>query len=452
MNGITLRNTFFSFLPPDVIKDQAERRGVVVRTRKRDLIALVIALVLTPGSDDSGRQADIFSAYLEEAVPEVVRSSFYAWFTEELAQLMNHLVGLALEKVRSQPTLLPEKLSGVRDWLAVDSETVTLPDALADVFPATSKAAGLKVHKVYSLGRNNMVDFHITPARRHDGPQLVVDESWRGLGLIVDLGYASFKLIRSCRRFGVALVIRLKGDWKPRLLRVIDEGEDGDELFEVEGEPVSAELLDMRADEYGGEEFDFDVAFGRGKRRVEARLVGVPGDEMYHWCITLLPRSSHSPADVCQTYRVRWEIELDNRRDKGAARLDQIRATTESSVLVLIYASLLRTIISNHLVHQDLLERPPNRPPLHAFAVSLALCTNAYALVEAMNSDDPRRWGRLARVIRARGHDPNWRSRPSQLDQLRGTTAPPGRPRRARLRDCPPEARPYRSQAVERGL
>ena len=194
------------------------------------------------------------------------------------------------------------------------------------------------------------------------------------------------------------------------------------------------------------------MAFGRGKHRVEARLVGVPGDEMYHWCITLLPRVSHPPAHVCRLYRARWVIELDNRRDKGAARLDQIRATTESSVLVLIHASLLRTVISNHLVHQDLRERPSTRPPLHALAVSLALCSNAEAVVTAMALDEPRRWERLASVIRARGHDPNWRSRPSQLDQMRGTTAPPGRPRRARLRDCGPEARPYRKQATQSAL
>ena len=77
----------------------------------------------------------------------------------------------------------------MKGWLAVDSETVTLPDELAENFPATSTAAGLKVHKVYSLGRNNIVGIEITPARYPDAPVLRLQERWRGMGLIVDLGY-----------------------------------------------------------------------------------------------------------------------------------------------------------------------------------------------------------------------------------------------------------------------
>jgi putative transposase len=452
MNGITLRTALFSFLPVAMTETLASALGVVVRARKRDLVKLVVALVMTPGSDDSGRQADIFSAYLNEADQEVVRSSFYSWFTEEFAQLMAALSRLAVDTVRGSPPLLSGALHGVQDWLLVDSETITLRDELAGVFPATSTPAGLKVHKTYSLGRNNMVDFHITPARDHDGPQLKVDGTWRGNGLIVDLGYAGFKLIADCERFGVALIIRLKADWKPRLLRVFDVGEDGEEMIELEGEPVTAPLLEMSVDEHHGETFDLDVAFGRGTNRVEARLVGVPGKDKYHWCITLLPRADYTPTEVCQLYRARWVIELDNRCDKGAARLDQIRATTESSVLALIHASLIRTVISNHLVQQDLLERPPTRPPLHAFAVGLALSCNAAALVTAMAVDESARWERLASVIRARGHDPNWRSRPSQLDKLRGTTAPPGRPRETRLRNCASEAKPYRRHDARRSL
>jgi putative transposase len=445
MNGTTLRSSFLSFLPAAEIGRLAAVFDVEKRSRKRDLGALVTALVLVSGSDDSGRQADAYSAYLAEAEHEVVRSSFYEWFTEELALLMTALLRRALDIVLDEPPLLTGALSGVRDWWAVDSETVTLLDPLADEFPATSTLAGLKIHKVYSLGLNNMVDFKITPAREHDGPHLQVDESWRGLGLLVDLGYASFRLIGQCRRHGVSLVLRLKDDWKPRMLRFVDE--EG-EVTTLEGEPVTENLLEMRTLDFDGSSFDFDVVFGKGEKRVEARLIGVPGPETYHWYITTLPRSTHTPVHVGQLYRTRWEIELDNRRDKGAARLDQIRATTVSSVIVLIHAALLRTVIANHLVHLDLRDRDDRRPPLHAFAVAITLSTNWLAIVIAMELDDSRRWERLARRIRARGHDPNWRRRPSQLDRLRGTTAPPGRPRSALQKDCEPGAFPFTTAPV----
>ena len=70
-----------------------------------------------------------------------------------------------------------------------------------------------------------------------------------------------------------------------------------------------------------------------------------------------------------------------------------------------------------------------------------------YRMEDALETDEPRLWERLADVIRARGHDPNWRRRPSVLDLLRGITAPPGRPRKARQRDCPESAKPYRGRA-----
>ena len=41
----------------------------------------------------------------------------------------------------------------------------------------------------------------ISPAREHDAPHLTLDESWRGLGLLADLGYASIKLLRDAKRF-----------------------------------------------------------------------------------------------------------------------------------------------------------------------------------------------------------------------------------------------------------
>ena len=328
----------------------------------------------------------------------------------------------------------------------MDSETITLPDCFAEPFPATSTSAGLKIHKYFSLGRNNVVDFEITPARDHDSPLLKLDESWRGMGLIVDLGYVSLKLIRDCHRLGVSLVIRLKKGWKPRLLRSVDEF---GELIDICGEPVMDDLLEMRTEDYDGSDFDLDAVFGRGKARVIACLVGVPGADVYHWCITLLPRETYSAAVICKFYRARWEIEVDNRRDKGAARLDQVTRTKKlSSLMILIHASLLRTIIANHLVYLDIRDRPPTRAPLHGFALALALNSCVQSILIAIATDSPSRWRRLARAIRLRGHDPNWRGRPSHIDELRGTTAPPGRPRRARLADCPPEARPYRKEAA----
>jgi hypothetical protein len=210
LESTTLSTVMNRFLPADVIRDHDESVGGQQRSRKRDVVSLVRSLVMSSGSDDSGRQADVLTNYLLIADTPVGRSGFYAWFTMPLAFLLFWLLDDALRIVRALPPYLPGVLGGMKDWLAVDSETVTLYNALWPFFPATSKRAGVKLHKLYSFGRNNTVGVHLSAARRHDSSQFRIDESWRGKGLLVDLGYASLDRIRRCKRHGVGLILRLK--------------------------------------------------------------------------------------------------------------------------------------------------------------------------------------------------------------------------------------------------
>ena len=65
-------------------------------------------------------------------------------------------------------------LGGVDDWVAFDSETVTLRPALAEVFPASGTAAGVKVHKELSIGRGCMTDCRrsVRVCQRADEPEI----------------------------------------------------------------------------------------------------------------------------------------------------------------------------------------------------------------------------------------------------------------------------------------
>ena len=91
MEPTTLRTALNLFLPADRIRQRDQQLGGQQRQRKRDVVALVRSLVLATGSDDSGRQADAFSAYLLAADTPVGRSAFYAWFTMPLAYLFSYL-------------------------------------------------------------------------------------------------------------------------------------------------------------------------------------------------------------------------------------------------------------------------------------------------------------------------------------------------------------------------
>jgi putative transposase len=451
MNGTVLLETLQGLLPGDVIEAAANDLGVVQRERKLDVARLVASLVLSNGSDDIGVLAEAHRRYNSGADDRVVRGAFYSWLDDELARLMERLLQRALDHVATLPPLLPGVLgASVTDWRVFDSETITLRPALADVFPASGSPAGVKVHKELSLGRGCMIDYHLSPAREHDSPHLVVDERYRGMGLLFDLGYVSLKRTRECDEHGVRFVQRLKENWKPRILAI----HRGD----VRGVICPEADLDLTlADEriaLDGKCVDATVVIGKGKQAVTARLVMVPGPEGYLIYLTNLSRDTHGPKQVGDLYRVRWEIEGDNKVDKSGAQLDQIRATTASSVRIQLSAKLLHTLLVDVLVHRDNLERArekrERRAPLHKLALSYAIRTrHAILLATLLASATTADWDRIARDHAEDARDPNWRRRPSVLDRLLGMTAPRGRPRRKKLRDCRPSAAPYRNCGIE---
>ena len=124
----------------------------------------------------------------------------------------------AIHYARAQPLDVPPlMLKHARDWHIVDATTIKLPDELMAEYPGAGRYAALKVHKRLSVGTGTIYQYHFSPARDHDAPHLVLDESWRGLGLLVDLGYASLKFISDCKTYGIRFVMRLKESWKPKV-------------------------------------------------------------------------------------------------------------------------------------------------------------------------------------------------------------------------------------------
>lgn len=232
MDGTILRETLQAILPTSVIEQAAEELGVVERVRKREIVKLVYALVLSAGSDDSGVLADAMKRYNTEvdAKKRVVRGGFYAWMDDEMADLMERLVEKAIGYAWSLPPFLPGILGTVEDWFIFDSETVTLRPALSDVYPGSGSPAAVKVHKELSVGRGCMTGYHVSPAREHDSPHLDIDERYSGMGLLIDLGYVSLARIRDCEKYNVKFVQRLKDSWKPKV-NCITRGEVHGEFF-----------------------------------------------------------------------------------------------------------------------------------------------------------------------------------------------------------------------------
>jgi putative transposase len=425
VTGEDVREVFEAILPQQDIEQLCAQCGVIERQRKLHLGMLVRAMVIAAGTPGGAYQADILRSYLEFAVPRVARSAFYRWFDEPLEQFMGALADRALAYARAQQVDLTGILGGVKDWYIVDSTTVRVRDALRDEFPGAGDYAALKVHKVLSVGCGAPVSYHFSPAREHDSRHLTIDESWRGCGLLADLAYASLARLRACHAHGVRFVIRLKDNWKPKgdhlarghVRQEFLPGTDLDALLEQD-----IVVLDGRA-------IDADVHVGGAPHPLHLRLIGVHTPKGYCFFLTNLPPRL-GPRQVAALYRVRWAVELSIRLDKSVHRLDQVDAERPCSLKTLLHASLIASIIAALLAHTHKMQTcpaqaaaPRTEAPLHPRRLALQLAVSCQSIAQAFDlkgAQAKRRWQEIAVLLMHSGKDPNWRRRPSVLDQLRG--------------------------------
>lgn len=435
-----VREVLEQVLPDDVITSLVRQVKFQERDRKLDALKLVRALVIAASTKHGGRQADAMRAYFEAGGSPVVRGAFYRWFCPELEQVMEAVAQRALAYVRDQKPDLPGWLGKhVRDWHIVDSTTIQVDDELKSLYPGTGNYAAIKVHKRYSVGVGTTVDYSISPARDHDSQHLKIDESWRSLGLLVDLGYASFQLLSDCELHGVMYVVRLKENWKPKVLEItrgtlrttLMPGSDFDRVL--------ADTVDL-----DGRVLDMDVELGKGSRAVRSRLVGVPApDHGYRFYLTNLPPAV-GPRQIADLYRVRWEIESDNKLNKSCLHIDEIGAKSKHSLHAMVHAAVISSMIACLIVHKHQIREAPARgdrterttPPLHPQLLARAMGSAASTIAEVMTlSGDQanKRWKEIAEHLHHLGKDPNWRRRPSILDQLRGWKISPARSKNAKL-------------------
>jgi hypothetical protein len=437
MLGTDVREVMETILPDEALSALIEKAGFQRRERKCEALLLLRMMILCAASGRGGRQADIAEDYFAAGSEAVTRSSFYGWFGPSLEQVMEGIRDCTLAYARALQVDLPGVLGKhVRDWHILDSSTVRLPAALIDLYPGTGDYAALKIHKRFSVGIGTAIDYWLSPAREHDAQHLVLDESWRGLGILCDLGYASFGLLHACETFSMRYVIRLKDNWKPKVQVIVRgtvsntfaPGTDLDVL-------IADDVLTL-----DGKVIDADVELGT--ESIRARLVGVPTDKGYCFFLTNLPPDV-APRSVADLYRVRWEIELDNKLDKSACRLDEIKARSAPAARALVHASMVASMLACLLAyHHRRRSAPAPRAgaqrtvaPIHPQSIARALAGGAVHIASVFDLRGKARqdkWDHFARLFNRRT-DPNWRHRPSVLDQMRGWRVTPGRRKHLRV-------------------
>lgn len=425
MTGDEVRQVCEAMVPQDEIDRLCQQFGVIERQRKLQLGMFVRAMVISAGTPGGAYQADVLRAYLACDVPPVARSAFYRWFDEPLERFMAALADRTLAYARAQPVDQSGPRCGVTDWSSVDATTVVVRDALRGECPGTGGYAAIQVHTVLAVGCGAPVRYHCSPARAHESRHLTIDESWRGYGWLADLASASLARLQACETHGVRYVIRLQDNGKPKV-DSLARGQVTEAFFP--GTDLDA-LLEEDTLVLDGRTIDADVHVGTGNTRVHVRLVGVQTPKGSCCFLTNLPPRM-GPRQVADLYRVRWEVERSIRLDKSVNRLDAIDAEQPCTLKTLWHASLIASTIAALLAHTHNIQTRPQQPgaprteaPLHPRRLALqrgVACQSIAQAFELQGAEATHRWTKIAELLTRSGKAPNWRRRPSVLDQLRG--------------------------------
>jgi hypothetical protein len=252
-----------------------------------------------------------------------------------------------------------------------------------------------------------------------------VNESWRGDGLLADRADARLARLRACDAHAVPCVIRLQDHWKPKV-DYIARGQVTQEFWP--GTDLEARLAEetLRLE---GRGMDAAVPVGQRTHTLPLRRVGVQTPKGSCCFLTTLPPRI-GPRQVAALYRGRWEVERSLKLDKAVHRLDAIDAERPGSLKALWHASLIASILAALLAPAHHLNTRPQQfgaprtaAPLHPRRLALQLAVSCQSIAQAFDlqgDEATRRWDKIAELLTHAGRDPNWRRRPSVLDQLRG--------------------------------
>lgn len=350
--------TFTTLLPRDRVQAHGERLQVFQRKpRKIDLYLLVWTLILALPETGKKTLDGLRVAYEAAAGVTLARASFYDRLNPQLAKLMKTLALEAIDAGALAYELPPGFLHGFRDLLALDATVLRLHDLLAKPFKATRSnhtRAAAKLQMVMSV-------LSMTPKKVKLSAETVGDTApWKRLGpwvagclLLIDLGYYEFALFHRIDQNKGFFLSRAKSNFNGRIVSV-NRAWRG-RAIDVEGRKLQ-EVLPLL--ERGVLDVNVEVSFQKRRYRGESRrhtrtfrLVAVRNGETkkYHLYLTNLPPERVSGEEITTTYALRWQVEIFFKVLKSYMKLGDLPSSKKWVVEVLIWSSVLLSIVSGRL-------------------------------------------------------------------------------------------------------
>lgn len=407
-----------TFLPDFLIEKHARALGVVERDRKVDPVLLIWTLVLGFPAGARRTLASLRRRFEQAAGLTVARSSFHARLTRPLADLLKKLVDWRMSAGQDDGD---GPLAGFKELLALDSTVVQLHKLLASRWQSTDPdGAAAKLHMVTNVISGSPNRVQMSGQRTSDvGPWKTIGSWVTDCLLLIDLGYYEFHLFWRIDQKGGSYLSRAKSNANPKIVgsNQIVRGNAidlvGRKLQDVLGR-LERRFIDVEV------EVPVQLRKYRGTsstRQMRMRLVGVRNDETgdYHLYFTNIDADALTPAEIAQTYRLRWQVELLFTRLKTTMRLNQLPSSKPEVVEALIYAAILSVLMSNAFL-QVLRRLKPARvfPAQRMDAVFRDVATLLLMLIAQRRRDQPLD---LFTFMLAEAADPN-RDRPRSHDIL----------------------------------
>lgn len=354
-------------------------------------------------------------------------------FTEAGAALLKACLDATLSRLLVVParhlaTPLLDRFTAVE---VLDSTTITLPDALAAIWPGcggrvtTNTQAALKVTASLDLRQGSLVGLDLSAGRTQD--RATTQQATpvpRGAVRIADLGFWSLPVFRRIAagggyflsRYHSQTTVSLAGTRLdlPRWLRRQAPVVEVDVTLGLK-DPLPVRLIAIRvpqavadarrrrirADARGG---------GHGAPRTTLALAG------WTLLVTNVPAGMLSVAEAEVLRRLRWQIELVFKLWKQHGQVDASRSAKPWRMLCEVYAKLLALVLQHRVL--GLAEQPFGTRRL----VAAAVATRGVVVLLATTLDRPRRLRETLRLIAAQltgiGPPDKRRARPSAAQLL----------------------------------
>lgn len=252
----------------------------------------------------------------------------------------------------------PEVFDRFSAVFVLDSSVVMLPKALREQWPGCGGNqggnAGLKLHAGLDL-KSGHLSLELSAAKVHDQKSSLATQPLAPGSLrIADLGYYSFKQLKTYHDQGVGWLTRFKADgcwWDAQGQRLDVQqalAQTGAQRLEWSGflgeDRIPARLLAYRVNP---EQTALRRLKVLHKARRKSRAASPARLALSGWTLLVTNWNALSPDEAFEMYRVRWQIELLFKLWKQEGKVDAWRSESPSRILTEVYAKLMGLLIQH---------------------------------------------------------------------------------------------------------